>query len=100
MGIFSNDEPQLEPEPNDDAAEMFVTDAKVETFTVDEPAPPPPPKPDPVTQPRPSNTYVLKQGDNPFKVALDLYGNGNRGRELAKANPGAKWQPGDVIKLL
>jgi hypothetical protein len=95
MGIFSNDESQLEPEPYDDAAETFTVDTPPS-----EPDPEPEPEPDPVKKPRPANTYVLKQGDSPFTVAADLYGNGNRGRELVKANKGAKWRAGDIIKLL
>jgi len=67
------------------------------------PAPEPKPKPkpvDPELKPRPANTYVLKQGDNPSKVAMDLYGSVGRARELVIKNFGSKWQTGDIIQLL
>jgi len=95
MGIFDNDKPveDVAPEPDDDAADVFLDEEEAKPT-------PEPPKPDPVLTPRPANTIVLTKGDTPFTVARELYGNGNRGRELVKKNAGVKWKPGVVIKLL
>lgn len=53
----------------------------------------------PEPPPQLTGKYTLKQGDTPFSVALEMYGRGSRGGELARANRKVPWKAGNVINL-
>lgn len=46
-----------------------------------------------------SGKYVLQAGDNPSKVARDLFGRSSRAGELYALNPDAKWRAGVEINV-
>lgn len=44
-------------------------------------------------------TYELQPGDNPSRVAREVYGRGSFGGLIVKANPGVKWKPGVQVVI-
>lgn len=51
------------------------------------PAPPPPPSSSTTDVPTSGHDYVVKHGDSYWAIAQTAYGDGNRWREIASANP-------------
>lgn len=86
--------PEAPPAPSEPAAEAPPPEPAVAAVE-----PPPPPPAEPAAAP---DTYTVARGDTLGKIAAKLYGDSNKWREIAEANPGMnvnRLRVGQVIKL-
>lgn len=72
-----------------------------EPVTVESVPPPPPAQPQPVSVPS-GGTYTVQRGDTLWSIALRVYGDGQRWKDIVAANPGMvpeKLRVGQTINL-